>query len=84
MDQETQGTIISVATQWWLKINTKPVRMHAMDGATFPHILKVQYTVDGKTYIKRKWLGADRPVPTVGSHRTVLYCAEKPQKAKVL
>ena len=84
MDQETQGTIISVATQWWLKINTKPVRMHAMDGATFPHILKVRYTVDGKTYIKRKWLSADRPVPAVGSHRTVLYCAEKPQKAKVL
>ena len=84
MDQETTGIVISVATQWWLKINTKPVRMHAMDGATFPHILKVQYTVDGKTYIKRKWLGAGRPVPTVGSHRTVLYCAEKPQKAKVL
>ena len=84
MIQETTGTVISVATQWWLKINTKPIRMHAMDGATFPHILKVRYTVDGITYIKRKWLGADRPVPTVGSTRTVLCRAEKPQKARIL
>ena len=50
MDQETMGTVISVKKQWWLKINTKPVRTHALDGAIFPHIIKVQYTVDGKTY----------------------------------
>jgi len=78
------GTVISVAKQWWLKINTKPVRMHPLDGAIFPHIIKVQYTVDGNTYIKRKWIGAGRPVPAVGSSMTVLYCREKPNKAKVL
>ena len=41
MEQKTIGTVISVKKQWWLKVNTKPVRMHALDGATFPHIKKL-------------------------------------------
>ena len=84
MDQETVGTVISVQKQWWLKINTKPVRSGPLDGAIFPHIIKVQYTVDGKTYFKRKWIGANYPVPALGSSVTVLYCEEKPGKAKIL
>ena len=73
MNKETKGIVISVAKQWWLKVNTKPIRMHALDGATFPHIIKVQYTVDGQVYIKRKWIGAGRPVPSVGSSLKVIY-----------
>ena len=84
MDQETVGTVISVQKQWWLKINTKPVRSSPLDGAIFPHIIKVQYTVDGKIYTKKKWVGATYPVPAVGSSVTVLHCAEKPGKAKIL
>ena len=84
MDKETIGTVRSVAKQWWLKVNTKPIRMGTLDGATFPHIIKVQYAVDGNTYIKRKWLGARNAVPAVGSKLTVLYCANKPSKAKIL
>ena len=84
MDRETTGTVISAARQWWLKINTKPIRMHSMDGAIFPYIIKVQYTVDGHTYTKGKWIGAGKPVPSVGSPVTVLYCENKPSKAKVL
>lgn len=84
MDKETMGTVISVATQWWLKINTKPVRKHALDGATFPHIIKVKYTVDGKDYIKRKWISANSQPPMAGSSVTVLYSGDKPQKAKIL
>ena len=53
MDKETIGTVRSVAKQWWLKLNTKPVRKGPLDGATFPHIIKVQYVVDGKSYTKR-------------------------------
>ena len=83
MDKETTGTVISVATQWWLKINTKPVRKHALDGATFPHIIKVQYTVDGNEYIIRKWIRASDPVPAVGSTVTVCYSGKKPGKGKV-
>ena len=84
MDQETLGTVRAVAKQWWLKVNTKPLRAGALDGATFPHILQVQYVVDGRTYTKRKWIGAGRAVPAVGSQLTVLYCSEKPGKAQIL
>ena len=84
MDKKAIGTVLSVAKQWWLKVNTKPIRMGALDGATFPHIIKVQYVVDGKTYTKRKWIGAGKEVPTVGSQLTVLYCPNKPSKAKII
>ena len=84
MDQEAIGTVLSDAKQWWLKVNTKPIRMGALDGATFPHIIKAEYVVDGKTYTKRKWVGAGKAVPAVGSELTVLYCSNKPSKAKIL
>jgi len=84
VDKETKGTVVSVAKQWWLKINTKPVRLHPLDGAIFPHIIKVSYTVDGVEYTKRKWIGAGIFVPSVGSSVKVIYCESKPSKAKVL
>ena len=84
MDKETIGTVLSVAKQWWLKVNTKPIRMGSLDGAAFPHIIQVQYAVEGCTYTKRKWIGAGKAVPAVGSKLTVLYCSDKPGKAKIL
>ncbi|MBR5537596.1 MAG: sugar ABC transporter permease [Clostridia bacterium] len=84
MDKETIGTVRSVAKQWWFKVNTRPMRMGALDGAAFPHIIKVQYVVDGSTYTKRKWIGAGKAVPAVGSRLPVLYCSGKPGKAKIL
>ena len=84
MNLETTGTVISVARQWWLKVNTKPVHMGALDGATFPHIIRVTYTVDGQEYQKRKWISAGGYVPLVGSGIKVSYCAENPKKAKIL
>ena len=84
MHKETMGTVISLAKQWWLKINTKPIRMHALDGAAFPHIIKVQYTVEGTEYVKRKWIGAGKSVPAVGSPVKVRYSAENPGKAEIV
>ena len=84
MDKETMGTVVSVAKQWWLKVNTKPIRKGTLDGATFPHIIKVEYVVDGNIYTKRKWIGAGKAVPAVGSQMTVLYCSNTPRKAKIL
>lgn len=84
MEKETRGTVISVAKQWWLKINMKPIRTHALDGAAFPHIIKVKYTVDNKEYTKRKWISTGNSVPSVGSSVTVRYSENKPSKAKVL
>lgn len=84
MEKETMGTVISVVKQGWLKVNTKPVRMHALDGAAFPHVIKIRYTVDGRDYVKRKWVRAGLPVPVVGSAVKILYRADKPAKATVL
>lgn len=67
MEKETMGTVISVTKQWWLKVNRKPARVHAMDGAAFPHTIKVKYTIDGKDYICRKWIGAGNKVPDKGT-----------------
>lgn len=84
MYKETMGTVVSAAKQWWLKVNTKAVRIGPMDGATFPYIIKVQYIVGDNTYTKRKWIGAGMPVPAVGSNIKVLYSQEKPNKAKII
>ena len=39
---------------------------------------------DGNSYTKRKWIDAGKAVPAVGSKLTVLYCSDKPGKAKIL
>ncbi len=84
MDKQTTGTVIAVTKQWWIKVNRKPVRMHALDGADFPYIIKIEYTVNGKTYTKRKWINAGNPVPTVGSEVQMMYDSDRPFKAKIL
>ncbi len=84
MDKRTKGTVISVKKQWWMKINTKTVRMHALDGAIFPHVITVEYTIDGRKYKKRKWISAGAFVPPLNSEMTVQYDENKPGKSKVL
>ena len=84
MEQKTIGAVVSVKKQWWLKVNTKPVRMHALDGATFPHIIKVRYVVNGDEYFKRKWIRACDQPPFIGAEVTVLYDEKQPSKSKVL
>ena len=84
MDKEITGVVISAKKQWWLKINTKPIRMHALDGAVFPHIIKVKYTVNDTEYIKRKWIHAGHPVPEIGSSVRLCYSEKNPKKVEVL
>ena len=83
MKKETTGTVISVSKQWWLKINTKAVRKGPMDGALFPHIIKVSYIVDGKEYTSKKWIHAGAPVPIEGSSVKVVYNDNVPAKAEI-
>jgi hypothetical protein len=84
MKKETQGQVISVSRQWWLKVNTKAVRLGPMDGAVFPHIIKVSYAVNGREYTKRKWIGAGKPVPMAESTVKVLYDVDHPAKAEII
>ena len=81
---EVTGTVISASRQWWLKVNSKPIRMGTMDGATFPYIIKIKYTVNGTDFIKKQWIGAGEPVPDIGSSVKLSYDEETPSKAKVL
>jgi hypothetical protein len=82
--QRTTGTIISAKKQWWLKVNKKPIRIGPLDGVAFPYIIKVRYVVDGKEYIKRKWIGTDYPVPVEGDTVQLAYEENHPEKIKVV
>ena len=83
MYKETTGKVVAVHKQWWLKINAQILRTHPLDGASFPHIIKVQYIVNGKQYCKRKWINAGQAVPCIGFFVTVEYDENKPKKAKI-
>ena len=83
MEKQTEGTVISVKKQWWLKVRTKAFRKGPMDGAIFPHIVKVRYEVDGKEYVKSVWVHAGDPVPQVQDTVRVFYDADRHSKAKI-
>ena len=83
MEKEALGTVIDVSEQWWFKLNTKALRTHSLDGAIFPHTVKVRYTVDGKDYVCRKWFSTGTLCPAVGQTVKVIYSAEKPAKGRL-
>ena len=82
--KESTGTVIAASKQWWLKVNTKAFRTGPLDGAIFPYIVKVTYTVDGKTFTKRKWIHAGQPVPAVGSSVKVVFDEGDPARGKIV
>ena len=84
MERETNGKVISVSKQWWLKVNTKAIRKGPMDGAVFPYIIKVSYNINGTEYIKRKWIGAGAPVPVESSSVKIIYEEDSPKRAKII
>lgn len=53
---EVEGIIIKLKKIWWIKINTKAFRKSSLDGATFPYIITVKYTVNDTTYEKNKFV----------------------------
>ena len=77
------GVITDVKRCWWLKVNSKPVRTTAMDGATFPHIITYAYAVDGKAYKGKYFISPSEQAPSVGQSATVYYDQLNPQKATV-
>lgn len=84
MEKKAIGTVVSATKQWWLKINTKPVRGFGSNGAIYPYVIKVTYSADGNQYEKRKWIKAGQPVPLVGSSMEVMYSSENPSKARIV
>lgn len=77
---KTVGKVIKVHKCWWIMVNTKPVRLHALDGAAFPHIITVEYEVNGQKYTKKKFLNYNITCPNVNSNVEVCYNKKKPNK----
>lgn len=86
MDNEckVQGIILSAKKLWWIKVNRKAFRTHLLDGATFPHLVKVKYKVDDKEYEKNKYIRSNEVCPEIGESVLVYYKKEKPSKVKRL
>lgn len=84
MEKEASGTVVSVSRQWWLKVNRRPARLHPLDGAEFPHVVKIRYTVGGTEYACRKWIGAGIPPPHAGDAATVFYRENCPARARMV
>lgn len=82
MEKEARGTVVSVSKQWWLKVNRRPVRLHPLDGAEFPHAVKIRYTAGGTEYTCRRWIGAGTPPPHAGDAVTVFYEESRPSRGR--
>lgn len=52
----TKSVIQKITKCWWINVNTKPVRLHALDGAVFPYIMTFTYEVNGIEYKKENIL----------------------------
>ncbi len=78
------GKVVSASKQLWMKVNKKPVRVLGTDGATYPYIIKVAYTVDGTEYVKRKWISAGCMEPLVGESVKIEYDEDKPSRSRVV
>ena len=83
MEACTKGKVISTDRLWWLKINKKPIRTHLLDGADFPTVITVQYSVSGVNYKKRKFIGVGTNCPKKGEELSVFYFMDNPKKARI-
>ena len=68
-----EGVITDMKKCWWLKINTKPVRSHSLDGAVFPCTLHFRYSVNGTEYNGKKFIGLNTRGLNEGGKITVYY-----------
>lgn len=77
------GVVTRVTKLWWLKVNTKALRSNAFDGARFPHVVTVEYTVNGKLYACRKLVGVFMQCPQVGESVLVSYHPDRPTRCEL-
>ena len=77
---EVEGTIIKLKKIWWIKINTKAFRTSPLDGATFPYIITVKYTVNDTTYEKNKFVYLGDKEINIGDKLKVVCDVTNPKK----
>ena len=76
---KTSGKVKGVKTCWWIKINTKAARLHALDGAKFPHIIYFTYHVSGTAYHGSACVSWYLRCPNARETIPVYYDAEHPE-----
>jgi len=79
----TVGKVTDVKRCWWLKVNTKPVRVSGLDGAVFPNIIHFTYQVDGVSYQGSRYVGLNPNFPRKGGTLTVCYDEHDPAQYAV-
>jgi len=66
-----------------VKFNPKPVLSNLPGHSVFPVVVWVDYEVEGKRYLAKKWFFPGTSVPQPGSRITVIYEPEHPAKGKI-
>ncbi len=78
------GTVKSVKACGWLKVNTKPIRTHSLDGALFLHKITYEYSVNNKMYCGKCILSPYKEPPGVGTEIVVYYDKSRPEISKAV
>ena len=81
---ETKGIVYKVSTCYWFKVNTKPIRANASDGAVYPHNIHFTYTVDHQEYKGKRYVQWNKRCPYKDEIITVYYEAGKPENYAVI
>ncbi len=79
----TLGKIERVTKCWWIKVNSKPVRMNSLDGALFPYLMTFTYSVNGKKYKKTKYIGLRENLIGIFGTVDVFYDKDKPSRCAI-
>jgi len=79
----TSGKIEKVSKCWWLKVNSKPARLYGLDGALFPYLMTVTYSVNGKKYKKTKCIGLRKNLIGIFGTVNVFYDKDKPSRCAI-
>lgn len=77
------GIITNIKVCWWLKINKKPIRTNALDGAVFPYIIQFKYIVNGKEYYGTRFINLSIAYPQNGSKIKIYYKKNRPSEYTV-
>lgn len=81
--RKIQSVVEEVKTLWWIKVNTKPVRVDGMEGAIFPGFIRFSYSVEGIKYKGSRVISPYKRCPIKGEKIDVFYDADKPSSYAV-
>ena len=75
----TKGTVTKVSRSW-VKVNKKPARLTAGDGAVFSHYITFTYTVENFPYQGTLYVDMGFRCPQKGEIIDIYYDPQKPRR----